>query len=97
LDKEDAHLYQILRERTTENEQATITGLMSRQVPPERFPIMIHWLFPLLDLNNQSVVIKGWMELMPPQVFAKVKPEIEKVIPESWGDLINQIPELENK
>ena len=30
LDKEDAHLYAILRERTTESEQAQIAGLMSK-------------------------------------------------------------------
>jgi iron-sulfur cluster repair protein YtfE (RIC family) len=31
LDKEDAHLYPILRERTTESEQASIVGLMSKK------------------------------------------------------------------
>lgn len=31
LDKEDAHLYPILRERTTENEQASIIGVMSKK------------------------------------------------------------------
>jgi hypothetical protein len=41
LDKEDAHLYQILRERTTESEQAAIAGLMSKKVPPDKFPILI--------------------------------------------------------
>jgi hemerythrin-like domain-containing protein len=30
LDKEDAHLYEILRERTTESEQISIVGLMSK-------------------------------------------------------------------
>lgn len=59
LDKEDAHLYHILRERTTESEQVAIAGLMSRKVPPDKFPIMIQWLFPLLDLKDQIVVTKG--------------------------------------
>jgi iron-sulfur cluster repair protein YtfE (RIC family) len=95
LDKEDAHLYQILREKTTADEQVTIGGLMSRKVPPERFPTMIQWLFPLLDLSDQTVVTKGWMTLMPPQVFANIKPLIEKATAENWGELTRRIPNLE--
>jgi iron-sulfur cluster repair protein YtfE (RIC family) len=97
LDKEDAHLYQILRERTTESEQAAIAGLMSRKVPPDKFPTMVQWLFPLLDLKDQTVVAKGWMTLMPPQVFANLKPSIEKATAENWAELTKQIPELEHK
>ena len=97
LDKEDAHLYQILRERTTENEQVAIAGLMSKKVPPEKFPTMIKWLFPLLDLSDQIVVTNGWMTLMPSQVFANIIPLIEKTTAENWTLIIKQIPELENK
>jgi len=97
LDKEDAHLYQILRERTTESEQATIAGLMSKKVPPDKFPTMIQWLFPLLDLKDQTVVAKGWMTLMPPQVFANIKPSIEKATAENWVELTKLVPELEHK
>jgi hypothetical protein len=97
LDKEDAHLYQILRERTTPSDQAAIAGLMSRKVPPERFPTMIQWLFPLLDLSDQIVVAKGWMALMPPQVFANIKPSIEKATAENWVELTKRIPELDQK
>ena len=87
LNKEDAHLYTILSERTTEDEQAAIGVLMSRSVPPDRFPTMIQWLFPLLDLDNQVVVAKGWMTLMPPQVFAGIKPLIEKAVAGNWVKL----------
>ena len=97
LAKEDAHLYQILRERTTASEQATIAGLMSRKVPPDRFPSMVQWLFPLLDLSDQIVVTRGWMTLMPPQVFGNIKPFIEKATAANWGELTKQIPELEHK
>jgi len=94
LDKEDAHLYQILRERTTESEQAAMAGLMSRKVPPEKFPSMVQWLFPLLDLKDQIVVTKGWMNLMPPIVFVNIKPSIEKATAENWVELTKRIPEL---
>ncbi len=95
LDKEDAHLYQILRERTTEAEQASIVGLMSRQVPPNRFPTLIQWLFPLLSPEDQYVTTKGWMTLMPPPVFATVKSLIKQSVPQNWAELAKQIPGLE--
>ncbi len=97
LNKEDAHLYPILRERTTETEQASIGGLMSKSVPPDRFPTLVQWLFPLLDLEDRIVVTKGWMTLMPPQVFAGLKPLIRKSVGQNWSELSQRIPELENK
>jgi iron-sulfur cluster repair protein YtfE (RIC family) len=97
LDKEDAHLYPILRERTTESEQASIVGLMSKKVPPDRFPNLVQWLFPLLDLDDRVVITKGWMTLMPPQVFAGLKPLIRKVVAENWIELARRIPELGDK
>jgi hemerythrin-like domain-containing protein len=59
LDKEDAHLYPILKERTSESEQAAIAGAMSRKVPPEKFPTLVHWFFPLLNFGDQLVVTRG--------------------------------------
>jgi iron-sulfur cluster repair protein YtfE (RIC family) len=97
LDKEDAHLYPILRERTTEREQASIVGFMSKKVPPEKFPTLIQWLLPLLDLEDQFVITKGWMTLMPPQVFASFKPLIKKIVAENWAELTQRIPELYDK
>ncbi|MGD0979633.1 MAG: hemerythrin domain-containing protein [Candidatus Bathyarchaeia archaeon] len=97
LDKEDAHLYPILRKRITESEQASIVGLMSKKVPPNRFPTLVQWLFPLLDLEDRVVVTKGWMTLMPPQVFAGLKPLIRKIVAENWVELTQRIPQLEDK
>lgn len=97
LDKEDIHLYQILRERTTESEQVAIAGTMSKQVPSDRFPIMIQWLFPLLDLSDQIVVTRGWMNIMPPQIFVNIKPAIEKATAENWVELTKRIPDLQQK
>jgi iron-sulfur cluster repair protein YtfE (RIC family) len=97
LDKEDVHLYPILRERTTETEQASIVGLMSSKVPPEKFPIMVQWLLPLLDFDDRVVITEGWMKLMPPQVFAKLKPLMQKIMADDWVALTQRVPNLENK
>ncbi len=97
LNKEDAYLYPILWERTTEIEQVTIGRLMSQKVPQDKFPLLIKWLFPLLDLDDQVTVTKGWISLMPPPVFATVKPLIEKAVAENWVELTRRIPEIEHK
>jgi hypothetical protein len=97
LDKEDAHLYAILRARTSESEQASIVGLMSKKVPSDRFPTLVQWLFPLLDIDDRVVITKGWMTLMPPQVFAGLKPLIRKTVAENWVELAQRIPELDDK
>ncbi len=94
LDKEDAHLYAILKEHATVGEQASIVGQMSRKVPPDKFPMLVQWMFPLLDFEDQLLVTKGWMTLMPPPVFANVKPLIKKSVSENWIELARRIPEL---
>jgi len=96
LDKEDAYLYPILRERTTESEQASIFGLMSKKVPPERFPTLVQWLLPLLDFDDRVVVTDGWMKLIPPQVFAGLKPLMRKAMAEDWTELTRRIPNLDS-
>ena len=94
LDKEDAHLYLILREKTTISQQVSIGGIMSSKIPPDRFPTAIKWLLPLLNLGDQVIVTKGWMTLMPPQVFTNVKPLIKSAVAEGWDKLTQVIPEL---
>jgi hemerythrin superfamily protein len=96
LDKEDAHLYPILRERTSESEQASIVGLMSKKVPPERFPALVQWLVPLLDFDDRVVITGGWMKLMPPQVFASLKPLMRNLMADDWIELTRRIPNLES-
>jgi iron-sulfur cluster repair protein YtfE (RIC family) len=97
LDKEDVHLYPILRERTTDSEQASIVGLMSKIVPSERFPALVQWLLPLLDFDDRLIVMEGWIRLMPPQVFSSLKPLMKKIIAKDWGELARRIPSLEGK
>jgi hypothetical protein len=97
LNKEDSHLYPILREKTSISEQAAIAGQMSRKVPADKFPTLIQWLFPLLNLEDQTVITKVWMNAMPPQVFEGVKLLIQKAVPNSWVELTQKIPQLLQK
>ena len=56
--------------------------------------MLVQWLFPLLDFEDQLVVTKGWMTFMPPQVFAGVKPLIKKSVGENWVELARRISGL---
>jgi hypothetical protein len=70
---------------------------MSKKVPPEKFPVLVQWLLPLLDFDDRVVVTAGWMKLMPPHVFAALKPLMRKVMAEDWVALVQRIPHLESK
>jgi hypothetical protein len=97
LDKEDVHLYTILRERTTDDEQISIGKIMASKTPSERVPIQVQWLFPLLDLDDQVAVTRLFMSIMPPSVFAMLQSLIKKSVSTNWVLLTQQIPELSDK
>ena len=95
LSKEDVHLYPILRERISEAEQAPIVGLMASKVPPEMTPKFVDWIMRLLDQDDCETMTRVWMDLMPEEVFAGVKPLIrDSLIAEAWAELTRRIPKL---
>jgi hypothetical protein len=95
LDKEDAFIYPLLRENLAPPAQASMVGTMSRSIPPEKFPMLVQWLFPLLDNEERAVMSGVWEALMPPDVFEKVKPLIRKAAGGEWDDLVRRLPALE--
>ena len=97
LNKEDAHLYKILKEKTTDEEQGAMTLTMSRSTPTDRYPTMIQWLFPLLTLEDQVIVAKSWVDHMPPPIIASITPLIEKAAAGNWVNMVKIVPELEQK
>ena len=95
LNKEDAHLYPILKERTTDDEQVAIGGLLAKSMPPDKFPTLIQWLYPLLDLADQVFVAKGWVKILPQQALAGIRPLIQKAVAGNWVKLTQIVPELD--
>jgi iron-sulfur cluster repair protein YtfE (RIC family) len=94
LNKEDLYLYPILRDRTTDEEQIAIGRIMSSKIPQEKFSEFSQWMFPLLKFDDQVTVIRGWIAMMPPQVFAMARQLIKKNVIDNWAKLIEQIPQL---
>jgi hypothetical protein len=94
LDKEDAHLYRLIRERVSAPDQAKALGVMSSTVPPQRFPEVIAWMFPLLGPDDRENMTRVWQMVMPAPVFAGVKKLIQGAIGDDWAELTRRIPTL---
>ncbi len=94
LNKEDAHLYRLVRERVSPPDQAKAIGIMSSTVPQERFPEATAWLFPLLDIEDREILIRIWQMAMPPPVFAMAKQLIKGAVGDGWAELVRKIPTL---
>ncbi len=95
LNKEDMYVYPFLQKRIDEAEHTSILGTMARKVPPERMPALVRWLLPLLGQDDQATVVRIWMNLMPPPVFAGLKPVIREAAGKDWPELTRRIPGLE--
>jgi hypothetical protein len=94
LDKEDAHLYRIFRERIPLPEQAKALGSMASMIPQERFWEVVAWLYPLIGPDDRENMTRIWQMIMPAPVFAGVKERIRKAVGSDWAELSRRIPGL---
>jgi hemerythrin-like domain-containing protein len=94
LDKEDTHLYRIMKERIPIPDQGRIVSTMAGHIPKERFPEVVGWLFPLLNHNDRENMTLIWQMVMPPPVFDQVKVLIHSAIGDDWIELTRRIPTL---
>jgi hypothetical protein len=94
LDKEDAHLYRIIRERVSIPDQGQAVGIMANGVPEDRFPELIAWMFPLMGIDDRVNMTRIWQMVMPPEAFAGATQLVENAIGAEWTELAGRIPEL---
>jgi hypothetical protein len=94
LGKEDTHLYRIFRERISLPDQGRAVGIMASTIPPERFPDLVGWLFPLIGNDDRENMTRIWQMVMPAPAFAGVKELIKKSIGSDWDELTRRIPTL---
>jgi hypothetical protein len=93
LDKEDAHLYRLISDRVSVTEQAHALGLMGSHMPPERFPELVAWMFPLIGTDDRVAMTCAWQMGMPPEAFKVATSLIEQAVGDDWPELVRQIPE----
>jgi hypothetical protein len=94
LAKEDVHLYRIVRERIPVPEQAAAVGIMAGQVPADRNPELIAWMFPLLGDDDRENMTRVWQMVMPPEVFVGAIGLVHQAIGDDFDELHRRIPEL---
>jgi hypothetical protein len=94
LGKEDEHLYRLVRERVPVPEQVKALGMMSSEVPQDRFPEVVAWLYPLIGHDDRENMTRIWQMVMPPPVFTQVKQLIQKATGDEWAELVRRIPAL---
>jgi hypothetical protein len=94
LEKEDMHLYRLMRERVTPADQAKAASTMASTVPKERFPELITWMYPLLGDDDRENMTRIWQMVMPPPVFEGVKKLIQSAIGNDWQELTRRITTL---
>ncbi len=94
LAKEDAHLYRLVRESVPKEEVAKAAGIMSGAIPPDRFPELIAWEYPLIGADDRENMTRILQMVLPPPVFANVKLVIQKAIGDDWSELVRRIPSL---
>jgi len=95
LDKEDAHLYRLVRERVPLPDQGKALSIMSSTAPQERFPEVVAWMFPLMGHTDRENMTRIWMMVLPPPVFDRAKQLIHAAIGDDWAELTRRIPALE--
>ena len=94
LDKEDAHMYRLVRERVSVPEQGKAVGIMSSIAPQDRFPEVVAWMFPLMDHQDRENMTRIWQMVMPPPLFSRAKQLIQEAIGTDWAELTRRIPGL---
>jgi hypothetical protein len=95
LMKEDTHLYRLIKERVPVADQGQAVGVMASEVPADRFPELVAWLFPLLGNDDRENMTRIWQMVMPPDAFAGATMLVQQAIGDEWTELARRIPELE--
>jgi hypothetical protein len=94
LYKEDTHLYRIFRERVSVPDQGKAVGIMAGEIPPERQPAFIAWLFPLIGDDDRENMLRIFRMVLPPEAFAGVSQLARQAVGDDWQELTRRIPEL---
>jgi hemerythrin-like domain-containing protein len=92
--KEDKHLYRIFRERISLSEQAKAVGVLANQIPPDRFPEVVAWMYPLIGNDDRENMIRIMQTVIPAPAFKGVKELIKKAVGSDWEELTRRIPTL---
>jgi NRPS condensation-like uncharacterized protein len=92
--KEDTHLYRIFRERVSLSDQAKAVSVLANQIPQDRFPEVVAWMYPLMGNEDRENMIRIMQTVIPAPAFKGVKELIKKAVGSDWEELTRRIPTL---
>lgn len=94
LGKEDAQVYPLLEEALSPEEKGGVLAALSGRVPRDRFPDVVAWLFPLVDLDDRATMVRLYQRALPPEGFVGVAGLIRSVIGDDYAALAAAVPGL---
>jgi hypothetical protein len=94
LAKEDSHVYRIIQERVSVPDQARAVGVMAGEVPPDRFPELVAWLYPLIGDDDRENMTRIWQHVMPDEAFTGAIQLVHQAIGDDYAELARRIPDL---
>jgi Hemerythrin HHE cation binding domain len=94
LAKEDGHVYRIIKERVSVADQGKAVGVMAGEVPEDRFPELVAWMYPLLGDVDRENMTRIWQAVMPEDGFQGAVELIRQAIGDEFGELSRRIPDL---
>jgi hypothetical protein len=94
LAKEDGHVYRLIHERVSVPDQAQAVGVMAGQVPQERFPELVAWMYPLLGHDDRENMTRIWQQVMPADAFTAAIQLVHQAIGDDFAELARRIPSL---
>jgi hypothetical protein len=94
LAKEDSHVYRLIQERVSVPDQGKAVGIMANTVPPQRFPELVAWMYPLLGHNDRENMTRIWQLVMPADAFTGAVQLVHQAIGDDFAELARRIPGL---
>jgi len=75
-------------------DQGKAVGLMAGSVPPDRFPEVVAWMFPLIGDDDRENMTRVWQTVLPAEAFNGAVGLIRAAIPDDVTELERRIPDL---
>jgi hemerythrin-like domain-containing protein len=94
LAKEDGHVYRLIRQRLSLPDQGKAVGLMANTVPPDRFPELVAWMYPLIGHDDRENMTRIWQKVMPTDAFTGAVQLVQHAIGDEFAELARRIPDL---
>jgi Hemerythrin HHE cation binding domain len=94
LAKEDGHVYRLIQERVSVPDQGKAVGIMAGQVPQDRFPELVAWMYPLLGDDDRENMTRVWQHVMPADAFTAAVGLVHRAIGDEFAELARRIPGL---